>query len=245
MPRIAATLLSHGARIEARSLGGRSPLDEAIYSGNHEVVLLLLNALPRAAQQAPREQIASYAALSDASLRYELLARSASLPPITRRAAVVDAAPPNRPSAGSPTCKATGDWDATAAGEPSVQHIPSPNSELAATPAAGGVDQRTSDLSEEEYYREYFLKGRPLLIRNAVSLEERCALAASNPEVRDAAAGQQFYCGATAYPELTGRKSCGRFNFLELRSNPRCHDAHRTRPLCNWKLSKMKARLSQ
>jgi hypothetical protein len=103
------------------------------------------------------------------------------------------------------------------------------------------IDKRFH-LTEAEYYEEYFLKGRPVLLRNAVSLADRCSLAASRPDIRaDIALHSSRLCGATAYPELTGRHACGRFNFLELRENPRCEDKRRTRPVCNWKLGSSKA----
>ena len=80
-----------------------------------------------------------------------------------------------------------------------------------------------------------------MLLRGAVSLAERCRLAASSREMQKASM-QTFVCGATAYPELTGRRPCGRFNFLDLRHSPRCRDVNRTRPVCNWKLGTMKAK---
>ena len=70
---------------------------------------------------------------------------------------------------------------------------------------------------------------------------ERCRLAALRPDMRDAVT-TQMRCGATAYPELTGRRPCAEaFDFLKLRDNPRCRDALRTRPVCNYKLGKQKA----
>ena len=100
------------------------------------------------------------------------------------------------------------------------------------------------DLSEEEYYKEYFLKGRPVLIRNAVPRSERCRLAALRPDMRDAVT-TQMRCGATAYPELTGRRPCSEaFDFLKLRDNPRCTDALKTRPVCNYKLGKQRTSAS-
>jgi len=100
---------------------------------------------------------------------------------------------------------------------------------------ANGIDERAG-LSEEEYLRDYFLRGRPVLIRNAVGLAERCALAASHQRMHEAAFAKQMDCGATAYPELTGRHVCGQYTFLDLRGNPTCDDRAKTRPVCNWKL---------
>ncbi len=83
---------------------------------------------------------------------------------------------------------------------------------------------------------DYFRKGRPVLIRGALRLSDRCTLAASDPGMRRASSERLLSCGATAYPELTGRLKCGRYTFLDLRRSPRCTDALRTRPVCNWKL---------
>ena len=237
MAHITALLLSHGARADAKTLGGRTPLDEAMYNGNHEVVVLLVRALPPLAQEGARRRIAKYIALPDASLRATGL-RELRLPQLPKRAARVDPRPPEPPGAHR-SCDEGGAW--------SREWQPPPaGSPLAAPGAAAAFDESMIDqrvgLSEEEYYHEYFLKGRPVLIRNAVNLAERCMLAASRAPMREAAGGQKFACGATAYPELTGRQSCGRFSFLELISSPRCADAGRTRPVCNWKLGRMRAR---
>jgi hypothetical protein len=130
-------------------------------------------------------------------------------------------------SASAPSwCTATGGWNE--------------RTEDAGTMAEGtpsDIDQRVG-ISPEEWEREYFWRNRPVLIRNAVSLSDRCTLAAENPKMREAASTQQLSCGATAYPELTGRERCGHFNFLSLRKNPRCNDASQTRPVCNWKLAR-------
>ena len=207
-------LLSSGADAAAPPVSGRSPLEEAMYNGYGEVVTVLLQALPAQKQADARMAVASYMALPGAALRPESL-RGLKLPHVERQPVRVD-----RVSASpeAPDCTTSGDWNAfeSTSNEPS------------------DIDQRVA-LSAQEWYHDYFLKGRPVLIRQVVSLTERCALAASRASMR-AAATQRFKCGATAYPELTGRSVCGTFTFLELRDSPRCDDAHHTRPVCNWKL---------
>ena len=66
------------------------------------------------------------------------------------------------------------------------------------------IDQR-SDLPEEAFYREYYLPGRPVLLRGAVSLSERCKFARAAPEMREIL-HESRGCGRTAYPTLTGQK---------------------------------------
>ena len=103
----------------------------------------------------------------------------------------------------------------------------------AASAETADIDRRVG-LSAAAYHHEYFLRGRPVLIRNALSAAERCQLAATRPTIA-AASRRRLRCGATAYPPLTGRKPCpGSFSLLELRSSPRCNDSLRTRPLCTW-----------
>ena len=244
LARIATLLLSYGAPAAAQTRIGRTPLDEAMFSGNYEVVRVLLEALPNAEQAVARTRLAEYIALSDAALRYDDL-RGLPLPSIRKRRARIDARPSEQ---GSASCEPSGGWDVTSSSA-NGRVQPQPPPEDSALARAGGVaafeapsiDMR-SGLSEEEYYKEYFLRGRPVLIRNAISLAERCALAASRPEIRAAARAQNFSCGATAYPDLTGRRSCGRFDFLQLRSSPRCQDEARTRVVCNWKLGRMRSK---
>ena len=235
LPRVVALLLSHGAKADVKTHGGRTPLDEAMYNGNHEALSLLLAALPNRQQALERRRIAEYAALPDASLRLEGL-DGLRLPYVPKRRARVD---PRPPEWGAPSCAVGGGWSSAAQPPPTGSPLAKPGGMESFD--ASMIDQRAG-LSEEEYYREYFLKGRPVLIRNAVSLAERCALAATSSPMRQAVKGLSFTCGATAYPELTGRRTCGRFGFLDLISSPRCHDANRTRPVCNWKLGRMKGK---
>lgn len=86
--------------------------------------------------------------------------------------------------------------------------------------------------------RDYFLRGRPLLLRNVVGLAERCALAAGASGMRPTAENRQFSCGATGYPDLTGRSRCGTFTFRQLAaaSSPQSRCTDGTRPVCNLKM---------
>ena len=240
LAKFTAVLLTHGASTTARTAGGQSPIEEAMYKGNHEVVKLLLQALPRAEQAVARDAISSYMALPDASLRADML-NGVGLPPVIRRAARVD--PIHDPqhvdlrrlgdSDADGTCDETGGWILT------PRQTAAPGESGFGRDAPSSIDMRVG-LSEEEYYREYFLKNRPVLLRNVVSKSERCRLAATRPDMR-VAANHHMRCGATAYPEITGRKPCEEpFSLLKLRTNPRCTDRLQTRPVCNFKLGKIK-----
>ena len=229
-PAVITLLLEHGAQAGVTNQRGGTPLDEAMGRGNGEAVTLLFRALPPHMQQAARAQLAAYLALPDASLRREQLGDDLGLPAtIARRAARVDPLPASR-TGGRLPCSAEGGWRA---------HVP--GAAEAAADEASDIDQRVG-LSETEYFRDYFLLGRPVLIRNAASLAERCALAASSEPMHSAATQTHFQCGATAYPDLTGRRACGTYSFIDLISNPRCTDQAATRPVCNWKLGKVRKR---
>ena len=223
LPSLVSVLLEHGANPAAPNLAGLTPIDEAMHRGNGEAVRLLLRGLPSEQQAATRVRLAEYVALHDSPLRPETLG-DVPLPHVPRRKPRIDPLPADPQRA---ACAEAGGWNADASRSSAWEHT--------------DVDMRV-DLSEGEYFREYFLKGRPLLIRNAVPLHERCTLALSSPPVAEAAKAQVGRCGATAYPELTGRHACGTFAFIDLRQSPRCDDARRTRPVCNWKLGRAKSK---
>ncbi len=232
-PSLVSLLLSAGARPDALSEAGRTPLDEAMYSGNVEALQLLLVATPSHAQPAARQRIARYLGLRDSALRGQpgLSSSLGGLPTVTPRAPIIDARPHDGTRA---SCDEFGGW-----GEPGAG-VPPPVGTSDALVDDGDhsdVDQRVG-LSAAQFHDEYFLQNRPVVIRNAVPLRERCALSANSPHFRSSL-GRTFRCGATAYPALTGREACGEFSFIGLRSNPVCADERGTRPLCNWKLGRV------
>ena len=223
VPSLVSALLSAGADAAAVSSGGRTPVDEAMHNGNFEALALLLAALPPAASAEARRRVAEYAALPGAALRE---VKRLHLPAVPRRAPMAEGADDGAAAA---ACDATGGWGAPlggAAGE-------------AARSAQWGrdIDLRTAALSESELYESYHLASRPLLLHNAIPLAERCALAATAPAFRADATQRRFACGATAYPEITGRERCGSYTMLELIGAPTCTDEAKTPPVCNWKLA--------
>ena len=121
--------------------------------------------------------------------------------------------------------------DATAAGAP----LGGAAGEAARAPVERDIDLRTAALSESELYDRITWRRAPLLLRNAVPLAERCALAAA-PAFRADATQRRFACGATAC-RITGRERCGSCTMLELIGAPTCADEAKTPPVCNWKLA--------
>lgn len=220
---IVRMLLDAGAAADARSAAGQTPLDEAMYVGNAEVVALLLNALPAPSQPAAKRRVAAYAALPGAALHAGLPPLKQLLPAVPERAPRVD--PPPTHAGVAASCDAGGSW------------LPAETVVAAEEAAAqeSSIDMRTG-LSEAEYFASYGSVNRPVLLRGVFSLSDRCALARSRPEMGRAADSMAQGCGATAYPTITGRKNCPTpFRLRELPASPRCDDARRTRPVCNWK----------
>ena len=162
VPSLVAALLRAGAPADAASVSGRTPFDEALFNGNVEVLVLLLDALPLRSRPALRRRIQRYAALPGAALAPSAVVAAGLLPagaaPPVRRAARVDAMQASVDDAGA-GCGGGGGW------------VEAPVQETA---EHSDTDQRDA-LSEEEYYEEYYLQNRPVLLRGAMSLRERCA----------------------------------------------------------------------
>ena len=123
--------------------------------------------------------------------------------------------PRNGAAGAAPTCAEGGGWDA----------------EAPPTAAARAAASTGASITADELLNEYFLKGRPVMLRGAMSLAERCEFARDAP----AAAGlfsQPVQCGRTAYPNLTGQRFCGAYTIKDLNSHPQCTDALKTLPIC-------------
>ena len=69
------------------------------------------------------------------------------------------------------------------------------------------VDQR-QDLSPEEWFSDYYLRGRPVLLRGALPLWERCVLTKEAAMRSDKVLNMGNNCGATAYPSITSQRFC-------------------------------------
>ena len=155
LSRVAALLLTHGAPPDAATRGGRTPLDEAMYSGHHEIVRLLLGRLSNDAQASARLRIAEYISLPDASLRREELS-GIPLPDVPKRRTRIDPAPSDPP--GRASCEQGGGWDVKGGLEPPAGS-PLAEPSVSALFDHPTIDMRSPDLSASEYYHEYFLKG--------------------------------------------------------------------------------------
>ena len=68
VPSLVSSLLEAGAAAEAKSHSGRTPFDEAIYSGNIEAALVLLKALPSPSKEEATAKMVEYASLPGAAL---------------------------------------------------------------------------------------------------------------------------------------------------------------------------------
>ena len=95
------------------------------------------------------------------------------------------------------------------------------------------IEQVSADLSADEFRRRFYELSRPVLVRGAVPLSQRCAYAKTSPTTSQPwAASTLMRCGRTAYPSLTGQRPCGTFTLRSLDTHPACGDAERTLPVC-------------
>lgn len=155
-----------------------SALHVAANSGSRQVTRAILDALPDASQRAAsRRRVERLMSLAGHPLAREGSAkprvdpppregRTRTTPPRRHQdggAAAAEAAADRRQRA---TCAEGGGWD--------VAEAPSEE----ARPTACDLDQRT-DLSPDEWYRDYFLHNRPVVIRGVLPLSMRCRSAAA------------------------------------------------------------------
>ena len=199
----------------------RTPFDEAMQCGCVEVLRLMLRALssdPTALRDATA-RLAEYASLPGAALTPAVLEgllpgrRHAQRRHASRARATLDPAP-REPAA---PCEEGGGW--------SVQPPPSEDER-----AACEIDQ-LSHVDAARYEAEFYRLARPLLVRGAMALKDRCPYARLAPTMA-AAGSTTMQCGRTAYPSLTGQRHCGTFSYLKLNEHPSCTDAERTLPVC-------------
>lgn len=196
-------LLEAGARADATDHAGETPVHNAAVVGDVGGVERLLRSLAPTERKAAAVMVRRLSSLTGQPMQ-RTQQRTARLdpPPHEARAAL---------------CAEGGGWD-----------VEPPPTE--AQRAGCNIDQRTA-LSEEEWYIEYYLPGRPVLLRGALSLAERCRFGRAAPEMA-AVLQEHRSCGRTAYPSLTGQKKCGSFSLLELNTHPHCNDrsAHWSHP---------------
>ena len=198
--------------------GKRTPVDEAMLSGCHEALGMLLSALAPAAalQQAALDKAVAYVQLPGAALSPRMLqrlVRDHGLPSvggmsgISRRGPSSIGTPPTA-DATTAACTEGGGWD-----------VQPPPSEVER--ASCEIEQVSPGMAAEEYVRRFHDFSRPVLVRAALPLSERCAYAKGAGAMREPwAASTQMRCGRTAYPSLTGQKPCGFFTLHALDTHP-------------------------
>ena len=212
----ARLLLDAGASPLAATDVGISALREAMLMGQVEILAMMMRALPEEERERRSREAARYASLPGSPLLPSAL-KEAGLPSLPRARPRVD--PPPRGAQEGASCGEGGGWDA-------LRYLPED------VRSRCEIDQRDgSTLSEEEYFREYFSQARPVLLRDAIPLKQRCGLAKGRGPMK-AAETRKRRCGRTAYPSLTGQQFCGSFSYLDLNDHPACSDESHTLPVC-------------
>eukprot|EP00039_Didymoeca_costata_P010316 m.138808 g.138808 ORF g.138808 m.138808 type:complete len:627 (-) comp14783_c0_seq2:135-2015(-) len=85
------------------------------------------------------------------------------------------------------------------------------------------VDQ-VDDISADDWYKNYYLQRRPILIRNALTLAERCPMSKKS-FLKARGPATPLRVGATAYPSITKQKSCPQlFHVEDLEMGRLCND---------------------
>ena len=89
-----------------------------------------------------------------------------------------------------------------------------------------------ADLTPEAFVRDYASVSRPVLVRGAMPLRDRCAFLGRG--ARDVADGarNKSRCGATAYPWMTQQDACGVFSMDDLANGPAPVCANGVKPVC-------------
>ena len=212
-------LLAAGARADAPAKhNGRTPIDDCAAAGDPELVAALVASLPEGpSKQAMRAHVAALNSLAGSPMQ-----RS------PRRARIDPLPPQPGPQDAAGGAAAGGAGDAAGCVEGGGWDVEPPPTE--AQRAECQIDQRVG-LSADDFFKEYFLPGRPVLLRDVMPLRARCAFARSAPSMARPLQ-RRHSCGRTAYPNLTGQRKCGAFTLRDLNSHPACADKEKTRPIC-------------
>jgi hypothetical protein len=212
-------LLKLGADPLQSTNRGQRAIDDAAHMGDWSAVDILLDALTEqrdhAAARREKLKLDEYAALPGAAL----------LPRRHRRARaksrVQEGMDQSSHSTGKdgqgPSCDEGGDWRVEQAS-------------LAADNFCD-LDVRGPDLTANELMSKYFLRGRPVLIRRALSLSERCtnfSRGSAAMQSLDLTRRRLFACGRLPYPRSNGQKYCGLFSLDDLDHGRTCSQSNGT-----------------
>jgi hypothetical protein len=225
---LVAELLRAGAKPDATTLHDlRTPIADARDGGCVEALALLIGALRTPeSQHAALEDVAQFAASAGAGFTPEAMQKALVGPLATAFAGLVRprVKPRLEPAPAEPAgalCHEGGGWDVAP---------PPTDSERASC----SIDQLSAgSLTAEAFYRDYYLRSRPVLIRGASPLRERCGFDRAGREMSSVGGrDKKRACGRTAYPSLTGQTTCGQFSLAMLDTHPKCRDQEGTLPVC-------------
>eukprot|EP01062_Namystynia_karyoxenos_P008065 TRINITY_DN1284_c0_g1_i2.p1 TRINITY_DN1284_c0_g1~~TRINITY_DN1284_c0_g1_i2.p1 ORF type:complete len:566 (+),score=135.16 TRINITY_DN1284_c0_g1_i2:82-1779(+) len=193
-------LLESGADVTVRDSMGHTAMHKAAIRGFGEILMQLIKASPRRLTEELADFSTGAGAPIGAGWYKKIFGR-------TQRAPITDS-PPRENNPVCPDGPRGGGWKLL--------------------PDDGSNDRcdldRRSNLSPEEFYNEYFLKGRPVLLRRAVTANDLCPFDRASWK-KLGLLDEKKNCGPTAYPSLTSQKYCqdGKFTLEDIeRRNITC-----------------------
>jgi hypothetical protein len=98
------------------------------------------------------------------------------------------------------------------------------------------IDIVHGSMSRQEFYHDYFLPGRPFVLRGIIPKDEIAAFSRKTWErTRRYHPDRMFWVGPTAYPSLTGQEECeGKMSIRQLEAGEKCPEAPDTPILHAW-----------
>ncbi|KAL3936672.1 MAG: hypothetical protein SGARI_002453 [Bacillariaceae sp.] len=91
-------------------------------------------------------------------------------------------------------------------------------------------------MSRSEFYNDYYLPGRPFVLRGVIPKEEIAAFSRKTWEqTKHDSPDKKFWVGPTAYPSLTGQEECDeKMSIAQLENGEKCPEAPDTPILHAW-----------